>query len=98
MKHAFALLAVLLLAPLALLHATEPDLSTLKTFGTIGKQATPLSADKEAELFRHEGKGCLTHMWFGGDWKGCEKTRIRIYVDGEEKPLAYASRTYNVHE
>ena len=66
--------AVLLLAPLALLHAAEPDLSTLKTFGTIGKEVKPLSADKEAELFRHEGKGCLTHMWFGGGWKGCEKT------------------------
>jgi hypothetical protein len=22
-------------------------------------------------------------MWFGGGWKNCEKTRIRIYVDGE---------------
>ena len=22
-------------------------------------------------------------MWFGGGWKGCDKTRIRIYVDGE---------------
>jgi len=58
---------------------------TLKTFGTMGKEVTPLSRDKEAELFRHEGNGCLTHMWFGGDWKGCAKTRIRIYVDGETK-------------
>jgi len=56
---------------------------TLKTFGTMGKEVTPLSRDKEAELFWHEGKGCLTHMWFGGGWKGCDKTRIRIYVDGE---------------
>jgi hypothetical protein len=78
--------AILLLAPLAALCAAEPDLSTLKTFGTMGKEVTPLSADKEAELFRHDGKGCLTHIWFGGDWKGCEKTRIRVYVDGEEKP------------
>ncbi len=58
---------------------------TFKTFGTMGKEVTPLSRDKEAELFRHEGNGCLTHMWFGGDWKGCAKTRIRIYVDGEVK-------------
>jgi len=56
---------------------------TLRTFGTVGKEVTPLSRDKEAELFRHNGKGCLTHMWFGGGWKGCEHTRIRIYVDGE---------------
>lgn len=56
---------------------------TLKTFGTVGKEITALSQDKEAELFRHNGKGCLTHMWFGGDWQGCERTRVRIYVDGE---------------
>jgi hypothetical protein len=61
------------------------NLSMLKTIGTIGKQVTPLSADKEAELFRHDGKGCLTHRWFGGGWKDCENTRIRIYVDGETK-------------
>ena len=56
---------------------------TLKTFGTKGKEVKPLSREKEAELFSHQGRGCLTHMWFGGGWKGCEKTRIRIYVDGE---------------
>ena len=26
-----------------------------------------------------------THTWFGGDWRGYLRTRIRIYVDGEEK-------------
>ena len=57
--------------------------ATLRTFGTMGKEVTPLRRDKEAELFQHEGKGCLKYMWFGGGWKGCEKTRIRIYVDGE---------------
>lgn len=56
---------------------------TLKTFGTMGKEVTPLRRDRETELFRHEGKGCLTHMWFGGGWKDCDKTRLRIYVDGE---------------
>ena len=35
---------------------------------------------------RHTGKGCLTHMWFGGDWPGYHHTRIRIYVDGEKTP------------
>ena len=33
-----------------------------------------------------EGKGCLTHMWFGGDWTAFEKTRLRVYVDGETFP------------
>ncbi len=39
-----------------------------------------------AELLRHTGRGCLTHMWFGGDWPGYERTRIRIYVDGQREP------------
>ncbi len=55
----------------------------LKTFGTAGKQLAPLTVDKEAELFSYQGKGCLTHMWFGGDFKNSAYTRIRVYVDGE---------------
>ena len=78
------LLAVIL--PAAMVSAEASDLSNLKTFGTMGKEVKPLSHDKEAELFRHEGKGCLTHMWFGGAFKGVDQTRIRIYVDGEEMP------------
>lgn len=34
-------------------------------------------------MFRHTGKGFLTHMWFGGDFLNYGLTRIRIYVDGE---------------
>jgi hypothetical protein len=58
----------------------------LKTFGTMGKAVYPFAegAKTEATLFTHEGKGCLTHMWFGGNWKDYEKMRIRVYVDGEE--------------
>jgi len=77
----FALYSLLL--PFGL-QAKDADFPTHKTFGTAGKQQSSLSADKEAELFRYTGKGCLTHMWFGGAWKGCEKTRLRIYVDGEQ--------------
>jgi hypothetical protein len=79
------LFAVCLAAVLALAAQTPVVIAdqTLKTFGTKGKEVTSLSRDKEAGLFYHEGKGCLTHMWFGGGWKGCDKTRIRIYVDGE---------------
>jgi hypothetical protein len=66
--------------------AAEAPLATLKTFGTMGKEVRPLKGDTEADLFRHRGKGCLTHMWFGGGWKDCEKTRIRVYVDGEARP------------
>lgn len=55
----------------------------LKTFGTMGKELKPLSVEKEAELFKYAGKGCLTHMWFGGDFKESAYTRIRVYVDGE---------------
>jgi hypothetical protein len=56
----------------------------LKTFSASGKQVV-LEAGKETELLRHAGKGCLTHMWFGGSWKGYEYTRIRVYVDGEQQ-------------
>jgi hypothetical protein len=59
------------------------SLAGLKTFGTMGKQLSLLSTGKEAELFQHTGKGCLTHMWFGGSFKNYDQTRIRIYVDGE---------------
>lgn len=61
-------------------------LAGLKPFCSIGKEVTVLNGYQEAELLRHEGKGCLSHMWFGGDWPGYEKTRLRIYVDGENSP------------
>ena len=64
----------------------DDDLAALKTFSSIGKGSPALDGYHEAELLRHEGKGCLTHMWFGGDWPGYEKTRLRIYVDGEQRP------------
>ncbi len=62
--------------------AGEPvDLSPI---GTIGKAERVLKGGKEAVLYEHKGKGCLSHLWFGGNFKGVEDTRIRYYVDGEE--------------
>ena len=55
-------------------------------FGTAGKEKTVLKAGVEAELFRHTGSGALTHMWFGGDFEDYGLTRIRVYVDGEQRP------------
>jgi hypothetical protein len=55
----------------------------MHTFGTAVKEKYVLRPGQEAELFRHEGRGCLTHMWFGGDWPGYMRTRIRVYADGE---------------
>jgi hypothetical protein len=55
----------------------------LKTFGTSGKQQHVLQKGVEAELFRYEGRGALTHMWFGGGFQTLGQTRLRIYVDGE---------------
>lgn len=69
---------------LAIATCNGVEVSSLKTFGTVGKQLAPLSAEKEVDLFNYQGKGCLTHMWFGGQLSGA--TRIRIYVDGEETP------------
>jgi hypothetical protein len=59
--------------------------SHFKPFGTIGKELRPLAPGKEAELFKHTGRGCLTHMWFGGNFPNYGQTRIRVYVDGEEE-------------
>ncbi|MGB2821059.1 MAG: DUF2961 domain-containing protein, partial [Phycisphaerae bacterium] len=63
---------------------TESPLGRLKTFGTMGKAVYPLKGGEEAELFSHAGKGCLTHMWFGGNWKDYGRLRVRVYVDGEK--------------
>jgi hypothetical protein len=83
----FLWFSVLLSAGLCALDAaTEVDVTKLKTFCSIGKERPDLNGYKEAELLRHEGRGCLTHMWFGGDWPGYDKTFIRVYVDGEARP------------
>lgn len=66
--------------------AGADDFAGLNTFSSIGKGSSALDGYHEAELLKHEGKGCLTHMWFGGDWAGYEKTRVRVYVDGERTP------------
>ena len=58
----------------------------LKTFGTMGKAVYPLEAGREAVLFQHSGKGCLTHMWFGGNWKDYGRLKIRVSVDDEDVP------------
>lgn len=66
--------------------AEEANVQKLKMFCSMGKELDVLNGYQEAELLHHEGRGCLTHMWFGGNWPGYERTRIRIYVDGEEIP------------
>ena len=60
--------------------------SSMKTFSKIGKGLPILDGHHEATLFEHTGNGCLSHMWFGGDWKKYGETRIRVYVDGETTP------------
>ena len=82
MKLLATILAAAVLLPSHLRAQADPA-APLKTFCTAGKQLRPLSADKEAELFHHEGRGCLTHMWFGGQFKDAAYMRIRVYVDGE---------------
>ena len=75
--------AVLVLAAALPALAAGPDAP--RTFGTAGKERHVLRAGVEAELFRHSGKGCLTHMWFGGNFPRYGRTRIRVYVDGEPR-------------
>jgi hypothetical protein len=64
---------------------TGSPAENLKTFGWAGKEQL-LHPGEELTLFSHQGAGCLTHMWFGGDWPGYGSTRIRFYVDEEIKP------------
>jgi hypothetical protein len=66
--------------------SAEVDAGAPRTFCVSGKERMVLNGYREAELLRQTGKGCLTHMWFGGDWPGYDKTRIRIYVDGQQQP------------
>jgi len=82
------LIACVLAAPSGFALAEgESNVAGLRTFGTSGKAVYPFAEGSrtEAELYKHEGSGCLTHMWFGGNWDGWEETRIRVYVDGEER-------------
>jgi hypothetical protein len=70
----------------ALMSTQQSDMKQYKTFGNMGKQTNILKKDVETELFSYEGKGLITHMWFGGSFKGIRNTRIRFYIDGEEQP------------
>ena len=67
-------------------YAAVPNIAGLKTFGTSGKAVYPFTegSKTEAVLYEYEGTGCLTHMWFGGNWPDWEKMHIRVYVDGEQ--------------
>jgi hypothetical protein len=64
---------------------TPSPVGYLRTFGTAGKEQL-LHPGQDLTLFSHQGEGCLTHMWFGGDWPGYGSTRIRFYVDEETRP------------
>lgn len=66
-------------------YGGDKRINTLNTFGTMGKELRPLSKSKEAVLFAYKGKGCLTHMWFGGAFKAYGETRVRVYVDNERE-------------
>lgn len=67
-----------------ILAAAEP--AALSPIGGVGKAESILKDGSEAVLFEHQGKGCLSHFWFGGNFDDFENTRIRYYVDGEETP------------
>jgi hypothetical protein len=78
------LLIFVLLQGTAIAQKVATD--NLKTFGSIGKELSILTKNSETVLMHHRGKGALTHLWFGGSFKGYEQTVIRIYVDGETVP------------
>ena len=67
-------------------QALSESTADLQPIGGIGKGEQVLKGDTEAVLYEHQGKGCLTHFWFGGNFEGVEDTRIRYYIDGEPTP------------
>jgi len=79
-----AFAAVLLLSAIA--DASADAVDKLRPIGTMSKGQPILGGKEELVLFEHEGQGCLTHFWFGGNFPGVEDTRIRYYIDGEETP------------
>lgn len=80
-RFATALLLVAFI-PMLRLRGAEAEPAPLKTFSEMGKEVELLQEGKEVEIFHHAGQGCLTHTWFAMD----ERSRIRIYVDGEAQP------------
>jgi len=79
------LIAAMLSASAAVLPLHADPAEDAAIIGSMGKHERVLGGNSEAVLFEHEGKGCLTHFWFGGNFKGVEDTRIRYYVDGEPR-------------
>jgi hypothetical protein len=77
---------ILTAAALSLISAHADETAGLNPIGGMGKFERVLNSTEEAVLFDHQGKGCLTHFWFGGNSEGLENTRIRYYVDGEKTP------------
>jgi len=76
-----------MLALSSAVRAEKPvDPDRLNPIGTIGKCEAVLKTKEETLLYEYDGTGCLTHFWFGGNFKGVEDTRIRYYVDGEKVP------------
>ena len=65
------------------ISSRSPEISSLKTFGTMGKELKVLKRDIETELFNYKGKGALTHMWFGG--QELDHIDIKVYIDNEEQ-------------
>ncbi len=65
----------------------------VSTFSSVGKEKLVLNGYAEAELMLHKGKGCLTHMWFGGDWKDISylEAMMRAYINGSAEPTHLSS-------
>ncbi|MCX6905406.1 MAG: DUF2961 domain-containing protein [Verrucomicrobia bacterium] len=61
---------------------SKVDPARLKTFSAIGKERPDLNGYKEAELLRHDGKGCLTHL-------DTKKNTFSAYRFHDDDPLFF---------
>ncbi|MDR1169503.1 MAG: DUF2961 domain-containing protein [Prevotellaceae bacterium] len=85
-KRNLSFIVMLALLPIQVFSQAKNTTDNMKSFGSTGKQLSILTKDSETVMLHHKGKGALSHIWFGGDFKGYEQTLIRIYVDGEVLP------------
>jgi hypothetical protein len=75
------LFPVLLIASLSIpLNAFASEVGNLQPIGTMGKGQRVLGDGKEAVLYEHQGKGCISHFWFGGNFKGISNSSYHYWA------------------
>ena len=67
----------------------------MRTFTKSINEETVLPGE-ENEIFRADGSGLITHMWFGGSYETIPDARLNIYYGAEETP-SVSAKLYLMH-